>query len=97
MRAAARGARAPSAPPGRRAVVVPPASRTIAHIEPQEIRETLKLTLPIDVSDPDVPRQKFVYQLVGEVPEGARVDAETGVFEWRPADDANPAAYFFPA
>ncbi len=58
---------------------------TLATIPTQYVAEGATLTFRAVGSDPDV-GQKLTYSLVGNVPSGARIDPDTGVFTWSPTD-----------
>lgn len=43
------------------------------------------IELLIQVSDPDTSREQLLFELVGQIPEGASLDREDGLFTWTPS------------
>jgi hypothetical protein len=54
--------------------------------EPYGIGENETLSFQVEVDDPDLPANAIKFSLVGEVPEGLVLDAETGKVSWTPGE-----------
>jgi Ca2+-binding RTX toxin-like protein len=61
----------------------------------QTVIEGDLLTFTATATDPDLPANALMFSLQGEVPEGAAIDAITGVFIWTPTDMQGPGTYTF--
>jgi len=59
----------------------------IDYIDLQTVRAGLLTRVPINVNDPDIPQQEYLFELVGETPEGAKIDADFGTFSWKPSEE----------
>ncbi|MDB4679866.1 hypothetical protein OAK47_00155 [Planctomycetaceae bacterium] len=59
----------------------------IEYIDPQNVRADVLTRIPINVTDPDVPASEYRFELVGDVAEGAKIDADFGTFSWKPAEE----------
>ncbi len=66
---------------------------TIPYIEALTGKEGERLRHLIPYEDPDRPVQNYRFRLVGEVPEGAQIDPESGMFEWYPKNVELNKAY----
>ncbi len=55
------------------------------------VQEGETVSFVASASDPDLPAQALAYALVGEVPPGARMDANTGRFDWTTPGDSGAA------
>ncbi len=71
-------------------VNVPP---VLDPIGPQEVDEGTELTFTASASDEDKPDQVLEFSLE-DAPEGASIDADTGVFSWEPTEEQGPGVYF---
>src|SRR5205807_2253325 len=52
-------------------------------------------TFTATATDPDLPANTLTFSLSGTVPEGAAIDASTGVFTWTPTEAQGPGDYTF--
>jgi hypothetical protein len=64
---------------------------SLAVIPDQTVNEGELLTLTASASDPEQPIQTLTYSLGAGAPDGAAIDAHTGVFTWIPAEIHGPA------
>jgi parallel beta-helix repeat protein len=67
----------------------------LAAIGDQGVNEQVPLTFTATATDQDDPDQALVFSLTGDVPTGADIDADTGVFTWKPTEAQGGAAYTF--
>jgi len=65
----------------------------LAPIPDQTIDELATLTLTASATDPDVPPGSLLFALVGDVPPGASINPETGLFTWTPTETQGPGQY----
>ena len=63
-------------------------------IEDATIPELVEFSFTATATDVDLPAQVLTFSLVG-APEGAAIDAETGVFTWTPTEAQGPGVYTF--
>lgn len=56
----------------------------IEFIDTQEIKTDSVTRIPVNVIDPDLPAQEYHFELLGDVPEGARIESDYGVVSWKP-------------
>lgn len=63
----------------------------LSAISSQTVTEGMPLTFTVTATDPDLPANELTFSLVSGVPEGAEIDAETGVFTWTPNEAQGPA------
>ena len=68
---------------------------TIDPIENQTVAEGQSFELTVTVGDDDLPVQQVTVELVGDVPEGAEINSETGDFKWRPGEAHGGGDYQF--
>ena len=65
----------------------------------QEIDELETLTFTATATDSDIPVQTLIFSLedgtAGEVPTGASIDPDFGVFTWTPTEEQGPGEYTF--
>jgi len=66
----------------------------IAAIPDQTVNEGQELTFVANATDPDQPAQSLTFSLGAGAPEGATIDANTGVFTWTPSELQGPATNF---
>jgi len=64
---------------------------SIAPIPEQTVNEGTLLTFTASATDPDQPAQTLTFSLGSGAPEGAAIDAGTGVFTWTPGETQGPA------
>ena len=64
----------------------------LAAIGPKSVDESTLLTVPSSASDADVPAQALTYSLAA-APEGAAINATTGVFTWTPGESQGPGTF----
>ncbi|MBD3672009.1 MAG: hypothetical protein HUJ26_00670 [Planctomycetaceae bacterium] len=64
-----------------------PTAPEIEYVETQEIRTGQTTRIPINVVDPDLPADDYHFELVGDVPPGAKIDAQFGVISWNPPEE----------
>jgi uncharacterized repeat protein (TIGR02543 family) len=64
------------------------------HIGNKSVVEFNNLTFVVTATDADLPANVLTYSLYGQ-PNGATIDAGTGVFTWNPTDDPGPGSYGF--
>src|SRR5205085_2522336 len=53
------------------------------------------LTFTATATDPDLPANTLTFSLTGTVPDGASIDAASGVFTWTPTEAQGPGDYTF--
>ena len=58
----------------------------MSEVGDQEVDELVELSLTVTATDDDLPEQALEFSLVG-APDGAAIDAETGVFSWTPTEE----------
>ncbi len=66
----------------------------LADIADATIPEMVQYSFTATATDPDLPAQTLTYSLVS-APEGASIDAATGVFTWTPTEAQGPGVYEF--
>lgn len=67
----------------------------LAALEPTyTVDEDALLTFTATATDADEPANTLTFTLDGGAPEGASIDASTGVFTWTPADAQSPGTYW---
>jgi hypothetical protein len=66
---------------------------TLAAIANQNVSEGSLLSLTAVGADEDLPAQTLTYSLQGTVPQGAQINATTGVFTWSPAENQGPGSF----
>ncbi|MBY0524981.1 MAG: putative Ig domain-containing protein [Gemmataceae bacterium] len=71
------------------------AAPTLNPIPDRTVAAGETLTFTATASDPDVPAQSLTYALVGDVPDGASIEASTGVVTWTPTVGQGPGTYVF--
>ena len=59
----------------------------------QVVDEGARLSFTVSASDPDAPPQQLSFSLDSNAPDGATIDAQSGVFAWQPAEDQGPGVY----
>lgn len=64
----------------------------LEQISDQTITETHRLTFTVSATDADLPASALTYGL-GKAPDGASIDANTGLFTWTPSAAQGPAIY----
>ncbi|MDM1551662.1 MBG domain-containing protein [Empedobacter falsenii] len=68
----------------------------LASIGNKTVNEGNELTFIATATDADVPANILTYSLVGAgIPNGANINAETGVFKWTPTELEGPGVYTF--
>ncbi len=65
---------------------------TLASIPDQSVNELASLTVRATATDPDVPENYLTYALTA-APPGMRIDHDTGVISWEPAEAQGPGSY----
>lgn len=68
---------------------------TLETIEDVTLDEGQTLTVTPVASDSDLPAQTLTFSLEGDVPEGATIDASTGVITWATDEADGPGTYTF--
>ncbi len=63
-------------------------------IEDATIPELVEFSFTATATDVDLPAQVLTFSLVG-APDGAVIDAATGVFTWTPSEEQGPGVYTF--
>jgi hypothetical protein len=66
---------------------------TVAEIPPATIGEGSLLNLTASATDPDFPAQNLTWSLIGTVPSGASIDAQTGLVSWIPSEPQGPGIF----
>ena len=66
----------------------------LAAIANQSVNEGAAVTFTATATDADLPAQGIAYSLVG-APDGAAINAATGVFTWTPSEAQGGPAYTF--
>jgi CSLREA domain-containing protein len=61
----------------------------------QSVAEGMQLSFTASATDPDVPPGSLSYSLVGSVPSGVSIDANSGIFTWTPTEAQGPGSYTF--
>ncbi len=67
----------------------------LAPIGAKSVDELETLSFTATAIDPDDPIGSLTFSLVGNVPIGAQIDEDTGVFTWTPTEDDGPGQYTF--
>jgi hypothetical protein len=67
----------------------------LAPIPNQTVNEGSLLTFKASATDSDIPAQTLTYSLTGTVPQGASINAQTGVFSWTPTEAQGGSSYTF--
>ncbi len=63
-------------------------------IEDATIPELVEFSFTATATDVDLPAQMLTFSLIG-APDGAAIDAATGVFTWTPTEEQGPGVYTF--
>jgi len=72
----------------------PPAGPpSLAPTEPIESFEGRLISFIAPVQETNQPPIPLAFQLLGEIPDGAVMDLETGVFSWTPSEQQGPGSY----
>ena len=69
-----------------------PAKLTLDPVASQTVRENETLTLKLAAHGEGLPRKDWSFGIVNGPP-GAGIDADTGVFSWKPAEDQGPGEF----
>ncbi|MHB8805767.1 MAG: Ig-like domain-containing protein, partial [Coriobacteriia bacterium] len=65
----------------------------LAPIGPMSVDELTQLTFTAIATDSDLPANTLTFALGDDAPEGASIDAATGVFTWTPTEAQGPDTY----
>jgi formylglycine-generating enzyme required for sulfatase activity len=73
-------------------VIVTPQTKppVLARIDDRPVNEGEAIVVPVMLKSPGHPQSPLRFSLGGEVPEGAEIDPDSGVFSWTPA---HPGSY----
>ncbi|MBI2954328.1 MAG: tandem-95 repeat protein, partial [Chloroflexi bacterium] len=65
----------------------------LASIGPKTIDEQAMLAFTANATDPDLPLNALTFSLDSGAPDGATIDAGTGIFTWTPTEGQGPGNY----
>jgi hypothetical protein len=65
----------------------------LAPVAGQRVNEGETLTLNLNASDLDTPTNQLTFSLAADAPEGAAINATSGVFTWTPDESQGPGVY----
>jgi hypothetical protein len=66
---------------------------SVGSITDKTVDELSLLTFTATADDPDAPTQQLTFSLDSNAPDGAAINAQSGLFTWQPVEDQGPGIY----
>jgi len=65
----------------------------LAAVDDLLVNEGDLVEIALQATDPDLPAQELVFELLGQVPDGMTIDPQTGLIQWQPGEAQGPGQY----